>query len=213
MAFSGLCLLGFVMGHLAGNLSVFGGPNALNSYAKKLQNLGPLLWVARIFLLTMISIHIVSSIQLVRENRSARPVPNQKKLGTESSLGAHTMMLSGLVILAFVIFHLLHFTFRVTHPEISHLKDALGRHDVYSMLVLSFQQWPVALSYVAAMFLLSLHLGHASASMLQTLGLTNESTLPKFQKAGRIFAILIFIGYASIPLACITGLVQPAGGI
>jgi succinate dehydrogenase / fumarate reductase cytochrome b subunit len=207
MAISGLMLLLFVIGHLVGNLLVFLGPHALNDYAQHLRDLGPLLWVARIGLLAAVAIHIVTSVQLVMENRRARGQRYAVFKPQTTTLGARTMAISGLMVLAFIVYHLMHFTFRVTHPEISHAVDAMGRHDVYRMVVLSFRQPVIAIAYVWAMALLFLHLSHGVGSTLQTLGANTERTIPMAQRAGRLLAWALFIGYISIPLAITLGAV------
>ena len=118
------------------------------------------------------------------------------------------MVLSGLLVLAYLIYHLLHFTFRVTNPDLSHSVDAIGRHDVYSMVVRSFQQMPIALAYVGGMAFVCLHLSHGVGSAFQTLGLSNERTLPLYQWSSRLFALAMFLGYCSIPVAVVLGFVH-----
>jgi succinate dehydrogenase / fumarate reductase cytochrome b subunit len=211
MALSGLAVLLFVIGHLLGNLLVFLGPDALNSYAQHLRELGPLLWAARLGLLAAVTIHIVTSVQLTLENRRARGQAYAVYRPKVTTLGARTMAVSGSAVLAFVVYHLLHFTFRVTNPGISQAHDALGRHDVYRMVVLSFRQWPIALSYVTAMALLFLHLGHGIASTAQTLGLNTERLIPVTERAGRGLAWALFAGYCAIPIAIYLGIVTTAG--
>lgn len=212
MAGSGLALVGFVVAHLLGNLQIFIGPDALNGYAKKLMGLGPLLWVMRGGLLAIVTAHIVTAIMLTRENRAARPVAYAYAKNIQTTYAARTMPMSGLIILAFIIYHLLHFTFKVTNPDISHAHDHLGRHDVYSMVVLSFQNIFIVLAYVIAQVLLCMHLSHGLASMVQTLGLANECIRKKLELGARATAVLIFAGYISIPVACFLGLVKVAAG-
>lgn len=212
MAVTGLALLGFVAAHLAGNLLIYLGPNALNAYAQKLSNLGALLWLARSGLLMAVVLHIGTGIALAVENRKARPVPYHRKKPIQNTAAARTIVLSGLVILSFVVYHLLHFTFRVTHPEISYLHDALGRHDVYSMVVRSFQDPLLSLSYMFAMAFLALHLSHGFASSFQSLGWNNEKACECLEKMGDLFALVIFLGYSSIPLAVLLGWVRISGG-
>lgn len=212
VAVTGLLLIGFVMGHLAGNLTIFAGQHALNAYAKKLQSLGPLLWVVRLGLLSVFLVHIGATILLVRRNREARPIGYSVKKTLKTTPAAKTMILSGLVVIAFVFYHLLHFTFRVTHPSVSHLKDPQGYHDVFSMVVLSFRDWPISLSYAFAMLLLGFHLSHGIASIFQTLGFAKKQCWPKIQCAGRGLAILITLGYMSIPLSVLFGLVKAVHG-
>jgi succinate dehydrogenase / fumarate reductase cytochrome b subunit len=211
MAISGLLFLGFVLGHLLGNLLIFMGPEGLNAYAKKLRSLGPGLWIIRAGLLGVVAAHIVSSVLLTIENRKARPIAYVRKKTLGTTLAARTMMLSGLLLLAFIVFHLMHFTFRITHPEISYLTDAQGHHDVYSMVVLSFQQLQISAVYLVAMFLLALHLSHGISSVPQTLGLNNDKLIPVYKGIGYVISALIFMGYSSIPVAILMGWVKTTG--
>jgi len=212
MAVTGLALVGFVVAHLLGNLSIYGGPGAINAYAEKLRHLGPLLWVARIGLITMAGLHIVTAICLVRENRAARPVPYVRQQTVETTYAARTMAVSGLIILAFIIYHLMHFTFRVTNPDLSHLHDALGRDDVYTMVVRSFQQPVIAGFYIVAQLLLASHLSHGLSSLLQSLGIHDSRTFACLKKAGCATAWLIFLGYVSIPVSVLLGFIKIGGG-
>ncbi len=213
MAVTGLVLLGFVVAHLAGNLLIFGGPELLNSYAQHLRDLGPLLWAARLVLLTAVVLHILTAVQLTLENKKARgPVDYQRGAVIQTTYAARTMALSGFIVLAYIIYHLLHFTFGVTHPEISHGVDALGRHDVYTMVVLSFRQPLITFGYVFSMALLCLHLSHGFKSLFQSLGLNDERFEPRLRTLSRVLAAAIFIGYSAIPAAIYFGLVKPAGG-
>ena len=208
MALSGLALSGFVLAHLAGNLLIFRGPGALNAYAAKLEHLGPWLWVPRAGLLAAIIVHIWTSVQLSLENRRARPQPYARFRPVETTLAARTMMATGILLLAFLIYHLLHFTFRVTNPEISHGLDAFGRRDVYTMVVRSFQQPLLSLAYLLGVGAVCFHLSHGIASTCQTLGLNNERTLALVSQAGAWAAVLIFLGYSAIPLAALLGMVK-----
>jgi len=212
MAVTGIFLLGFVIAHLMGNLLIFGGPDALNTYAKKLRDLGPLLWVARLFLLAMVGIHIGTAIILAKENRAARPHRYACRKSIQTTYAARTMVLSGYIVLAFIIYHLLHFTFHVTHPAISHLQDSLGRHDIYSMVILSFQDPLISGAYIFALALLALHLSHGFASLFQSLGLNDDRFEPVLSAVSKIIALLIFASYASIPVAALLGVVKTTGG-
>lgn len=211
MAASGFMLVGFIVAHLAGNLTIFFGQGALNAYAAKLHHLGGLLWVARFILLGAVGLHIATAILLTQENRRARPVPYRGKGSSETTYAARTMAVSGIIVLSYIVYHLMHFTFRVTHPETYHLKDALGRDDVFSMVVLSFQNLPTSAVYIISIFLLCAHLSHGFSSMFQSLGLNDAKRIPLLKKAGLAFAALIFIGYASIPFAVLTGLIKAPG--
>ena len=207
MAVSGLVLVGFVIAHLLGNCLIYFGPEAINAYAQHLRDLGPLLWVARGVLLTAVVVHAGTSVALAIENRRARPEPYHVVRRRETTLAAQTMMASGLLLVAYLIYHLLHFTFGVTNPRFSHATDALGRHDVYAMIVLSFRQPAISLAYLLGMTVLCLHLGHGIGSVFQTLGLTNERTVSLAARVGRLVAFAIYLGYMSIPVAVLLGFV------
>ena len=211
VAVTGVVLIAFVVGHLLGNLQIFLGPEWVNSYAEKLRALGPLLWVIRIFLLVNVLLHIYYTISLALENRRARPVQYQQKEHVKATFASRSMALSGLVVLAFIIYHIAHFTVRVTDPRFLLLKaDPLNRYDVYSMMVYGFQNYFVSGFYVIGMFLLALHLSHGTSSFFQSLGLNDKKLTPRLAAAGRVFAWLIFVGYTSIPVAVLLHLVKPA---
>lgn len=211
VAITGVVLIGFILGHLLGNLQIFLGPDWVNSYAERLRELGPFLWVIRIFLLLNVLLHIFYTISLAVENRRARPVRYKKKEHVKATFASRSMALSGFVVLAFILYHIAHFTVRVTDPRFLLLKaDPLNRYDVYSMMVYGFQNYFVSGFYLLGMFLLALHLSHGASSFFQSLGLNNQRLTPRLATAGRIFAWLIFIGYSSIPVAVLLHLVKPA---
>ena len=211
VAVTGVVLIAFVIGHLLGNLQIFLGPDWVNSYAEHLRELGPLLWVIRGFLLVNVLLHIFYTISLTLENRRARPERYKKKEHVKATFASRTMALSGLIVLAFILYHLAHFTVRVTDPRFLLLKnDPLNRYDVYSMMVYGFQNYFVSAFYVIGLFLLTLHLSHGSSSFFQSLGLNNQKLTSKLATAGRVFAWLLFIGYTSIPVAVLLHLVKPA---
>src|SRR6185312_9403439 len=139
------------------------------------------------------------SIQLTAQANAARPQPYAQKEYIKASLASRTMIYSGFLILGFIVYHLLHFTFLKVHPQYSHLVDAQGRHDVYSMMVLSFQRWPISLVYIVCVFLLCYHLSHGISSMFQSLGFNSNRTRHPLSVWGARVAWLIFIGYAAIP--------------
>ena len=211
VAVTGVILILFVIGHLLGNLQIFLGPEWINSYSQHLHDLGPILWFIRAVLLATVLLHIYFTILLAIENRRARPEAYRDRNYVKASWASRHMVISGLVVLAFIIYHLAHFTVRVTDPRFTLLKmDSLGRYDVYSMMVYGFQNVYVSIFYIIGLFLLTLHLTHGSSSFFQSLGLTNQRLMPKLAIAGRIFAWLLFIGYASIPVAVLLGFIQPA---
>ena len=208
MAVTGVFLFGFVVAHMLGNLQIFLGSEALNDYAEHLQNLPTLLWPARIFLLGTLLFHVVVSISLALENRRARPVPYAREATVQASYASRTMVMSGFIILAFLIYHLLNFTFGVTHPQFFSLVDESGRRDVYSMVVMSFREPVVSGVYVAAMALLCLHLSHGLSSLFQSLGLADERSLPALKRAGVALALVVFVGNSSIPVAALLGILK-----
>jgi succinate dehydrogenase / fumarate reductase cytochrome b subunit len=211
VAVTGVILIAFIIGHLLGNLQIFLGPDWINSYAEHLRGLGPLLWVIRILLLITVILHIYYTIRLAIENRRARPARYVEKDHVKATFASRSMAISGLVVLAFILYHLAHFTVRVTDPRFALLKaDPLNRYDVYSMMVYGFQNVIVSAFYVIAMFLLTLHLTHGASSFFQSLGLNDKKLTPRLAWGGRIFAWLIFVGYTSIPVAVLLGIVKPA---
>jgi len=211
VAITGVVLMLFVVGHLLGNLQIFLGPRWVNDYAEHLRDLGVLLWVVRIGLLAAVLLHILFTISLAIDNRRARPQNYKKKESVKASFASRHMVASGLVVLAFIIFHLLHFTGRRFNPRFPLLKsDPLNHYDVYSMMVYGFQNYYVSAFYIVGLFLLTLHLTHGASSFFQSLGLNDKKLTPKLAKAARVFAWFLFIGYTSIPVAVLLGLIKPA---
>jgi succinate dehydrogenase / fumarate reductase cytochrome b subunit len=211
VAVTGVILILFVIGHLLGNLQIYLGPEWINAYSQHLRDLGPILWAIRAFLLASVILHIYFTILLAIENRRARPEAYRDRNYAKASWASRHMVVSGLVVLAFIIFHLLHFTARNFDPHFPLLKlDPLNRYDVFSMMVYGFQNVYVSGFYVVGLFLLTLHLTHGSSSFFQSLGLNNQRLAPKLAVAGRIFAWLLFIGYTSIPVAVLLGFIKPA---
>ena len=201
MALTGLGLVGFLCAHLAGNLLVFKGPEALNHYARSLRDYLPILWGLRLGLLSMVLIHIASAVRLTQLNRAARPIAYAKKKNVQSSLSARTMMLSGLVVLSFVLYHLAHLTFRWTHPAF----QELGDFDVYQMLVMSFQSPYVVFFYCLSIVLLMTHLHHGIVSLFQSLGLYHGGLQSLIHTTGVGLSLLLAVGFLSIPTAIFCG--------
>jgi succinate dehydrogenase / fumarate reductase cytochrome b subunit len=207
MAVTGAGMFLFAIGHMIGNLQVFLPPEAINRYAHFLQSNLELLWPVRIGLLAIIVLHIWAAAKLSRDNKAARPVPyhgNIKPL--DASLASRTMLVTGLIVLVFIVFHLLHYTVRVeavngTQIVFGELKTADGHPDVYAMIVAGFSVWYVSLFYMVGVGLLCLHLSHGASSMFQSLGLKNHVYGPFMDKAAKAISIALFVGYASIPAA------------
>ena len=204
MALTGVVLVGFVIAHLLGNLQIYESPEKLNRYSEMLHSMPALLWGARITLLVSALLHIWSSWQLWLLQRAARPIGYVKKVNAHSTYASRTMVWSGPSILAFVIFHLLHFTFGTVHPG-----GAFIEHDVYHNVVTGFQFWPVSLFYIIAMIMLCYHLYHGLWSMCQTLGISHPVYTPILRTLAKLVAILIAAGNISIPVAVMAGFIKP----
>ncbi len=211
MAFSGLGLVGFVITHMIGNLQVFAGPEKLNAYAKQLQDLGPLLWVARLGLLGLFMLHVGTAFRLVQANKAARPTPYVRKVEERTSFAARTMWMSGLIVLVFILYHIAHFTLRmpVGAKDFTSARYELPEHghDVYRMVVLGFQVWWVSALYIVANVLLGLHISHGASSAFQTLGVRHARLAFLKHGFGPAIGGLIIVGNCSMPIAILMGLV------
>jgi len=203
VAVTGLGLVGFIIAHLTGNLLIFAGREALAEYAAGLRKFPALLWVARIGLLAMAAAHIGFTIKLNLANKAARPVAYVKKGYRRASFASRTMVLSGLTLLAYIIYHLLHFTWRTTDSEIA----ALGPYEVYDMLIIGFSNPAISAFYIIATVLLGMHLSHGVSSVFQTLGVNNPKYNKLFNCLGPALGIFIAVGFISIPVAVMTGFV------
>jgi succinate dehydrogenase / fumarate reductase cytochrome b subunit len=206
MAITGGAMFLFVIAHMVGNLQIFLGPESINRYGHFLQSNLELIWPARIGLLAMVLLHIWSAISLSRENKAARPIQYADWKPNSASYASRTMLMSGLIIAAFIVYHLLHYTAQVKGINMSGqdfhtLVDAEGRHDVFQMMVIGFSQPLVSSFYILAMGLLCLHLSHGVSAMFSSLGWKNHYYAPILDKFSQIISLLIFLGYVSIPVA------------
>lgn len=204
MAVTGVILFGYVVGHLLGNLQIYLPPEKINHYAETLHSLPALLWGTRILLLVSVGLHIWASYVLWRMQRAARPISYVKKANLHSTYASRTMIWSGPIILAFVIYHLLNFTFGTVHPG-----GPFDEHNVYNNVVTGFQYWPSAVFYIIAMIMLSYHLYHGLWSMFQSLGFSHPVYTPWIQRLAKIVAVLIAAGYISIPVSVLAGFIKP----
>jgi succinate dehydrogenase / fumarate reductase cytochrome b subunit len=201
MAVTGLILFGFLIAHMLGNLQVFLGSEVMNHYAETLHGNPPLLWGARIVLLVSVLLHIWASVQLYSIKRNARPVSYVKSAHVKSSWASRTMMLSGPVIAAFVIFHLLHLTTGTLHPQFVPLR-------AYENVVNGFRQPVVSFIYIVVMLLAANHLSHGIWSMFQSIGFSHPRYTPIIKKFAAVFAWILIAGFISVPIAVLTGLVN-----
>jgi len=203
MAFTGVVLFGFVIGHMVGNLQVYQGPERLNAYAETLRHYGALLWAARLGLLAAVGLHIWAAWSLTRMNRGARAVGYGEWKPQSSTYASRTMRWSGVILLLFVVYHLLHFTFgaRVVHPQ-------FVPGDVYHNFVTGFQNPLVSSFYIVSMLALGLHLYHGAWSMLQTVGVSHPwLDRARYGLAAAVAAVIV-LGNVSMPVAVMAGLVR-----
>lgn len=203
MAVTGAILFLFVIGHLLGNLQIFDGAARLNAYGRFLKNTGEILWIVRIGLLICVGLHILATVQLALRNQKARPVGYSVKKPVNSSYADRTMYWSGPIVLAFVIFHLLQFTAGYIHPESRFIEG-----DVYHNVVAGFRVWWVSIWYIFSMILLGFHLRHGLWSMFQSVGLNHPRHTPVLQRTAFWIALLITLGYISIPVSVLAGWVR-----
>ncbi len=197
VAVTGLIFIGFLLGHLSGNMLIFVGEKSFNDYAYFLHHLGhgAVVWISRLVLLGSLILHVVATISLVRQNKAARPAYAHEET-IQASKSSRMMIWSGLTVLAFIIFHILHFTVR-TNAELAEI----GKVSPYQMVITSFQSWPVVIFYAIAMTLLCSHLSHGFSSVFQTLGFRSAKTRDLLDKAGKAYSLLILVGFLSIPIA------------
>lgn len=208
MAITGFLLVAFLCIHLLGNSFIYFG--LINAYGERLHSLPPLVWAARIGMVVLLAVHIFLGIKLTLENNAARPQAYTVKKSLRATLAGRTMIWTGLAIAAFLVYHLLHFTLHVTNPELSGV-DVLGRFDVFKMIVLSFKNVLISGAYIAALIALGLHLFHGIQSFVQTFGLNSDKSIPVVENTGRGIAFILFLGYVSIPVVIILGLLNYKG--
>jgi succinate dehydrogenase / fumarate reductase cytochrome b subunit len=211
MAVTGVVLVGFVIAHMLGNLKIFLGAATIDTYAVFLRTMGEplfpnslLLWGVRIALLACVALHITAAVQLTRMNWAARPRGYDTKRDIATTYAARTMRWSGVILVLFIVYHLLHLTAGVTgfQPgEFHHLA-------VYHNVVAGFSVWYVSLFYIVAMACLCLHLDHGIWSMFQTLGWNNARTTPVLKGLSRVVALVAFAGFISVPIAVLAGWVS-----
>ena len=210
MAVTGFGLVAFVIIHMLGNLQIFLGAETLNTYAKLLKTSAEVLWAFRFGLLGMAVLHLVCAISLVRDNIKARPA-GYKKEKQMSTLASRTMILSGLIVSAFVVYHILHFTVRVTDPTYQTMTTQLNGqdvHDVYKMVITGFSNPYISIFYIISVGLLCWHLSHGVSSMFQSVGLRNRRSAPLLDKVAIGLSFAVFLGMSSVPAAVLFKLVN-----
>ncbi len=203
MAVTGVVLVLFILGHLLGNLTLYIGPEAINAYGAFLRSFihGWALWAARAALLTCAVLHVWSATSLTLDSWAARPQGYRRWQPKDSTYASRTMRWGGVIVFAFVVVHLLHFTFGTEHPD-------FRPGDVYHNVVAGFQVWPVSAFYIVAMVLLALHLDHGVWSLCQTLGLQHPVYKRWARRGARLFALVVLVGNCSFPVAVLAGWVR-----
>jgi succinate dehydrogenase / fumarate reductase cytochrome b subunit len=226
MAVTGLILVGFITGHLVGNLQIFLPPDHINGYAYFLHQLGPMLWAVRLVLLASVVLHIWAATALALENRAARGrEPYGVKTWIEASLASRYVRWTGYVVLAFILYHLAQFTLGYAQPAsfkenlplytmaddyrvmgFPVVKAGTQVHDVHSMVVLGFQNPVVSIFYIVAVGLLSLHLLHGMDSVFQTFGWRSATWAGPLRKLVALFCLVYFLGNLVIPGSILVGM-------
>jgi succinate dehydrogenase / fumarate reductase cytochrome b subunit len=201
MAVTGVILFAFILGHLAGNLQAFEGRAKFDSYAVFLRSIPAALYSARLIILLAVTFHIITTVQLALKKSKARPIGYVKKNNSDASYASRTMYWSGPIVAAFVVYHLAQFTFLLTDPRFQ-------EGHVYDNLVITFQQPYISILYIIAMVLLGFHISHGIWSMFQSLGLTTPVYSPVIKGIAQLLAIAITLGFISIPVAVLAGVIH-----
>lgn len=199
MALTGVILSGFVLVHMLGNLQAYQGPEAIDAYGALLRREPALLWAARLVLLISVGLHIWAFVALTRKNRAARPVAYQARKYRESSFASRSMTITGPLILAFIIYHILHMTTGTVHPSFEEGK-------VYHNLTTGLSGI-VGLIYIVAMIMLAFHLWHGVWSLFQTLGLPEDRYRSLGRRFATVFTLLVTLGFIAVPLAIMAGFI------
>src|SRR3954470_23810946 len=203
MGITGLIGIGFVVLHSLGNLLVFRGPDAINSYSHFLKSTGELLWALRIVLIVAVILHVVAAVQLTRQSRAARPIGYVKREPQAATVASRTMRWGGALLLVFIVVHILHFTTGTIRPA-----GYFSAEDVYTNVVTSFRIWWVALFYIVSMIALGLHIFHGAWSSVRSIGVSPPSPRPLHRRVSLVIAVLVWAAFTAIPVAVVTGIVR-----
>jgi succinate dehydrogenase / fumarate reductase cytochrome b subunit len=201
MAVTGVVLVGFLVFHVSGNLLMFRGPEAMNAYAAFLKGSAAVLWTVRLVLLASLVCHIHAAWSLTMQNRAARPAGYAQLKRQSATFSAVSLRIGGVVLLAFIVYHILHFTTGTLHP----LFDV---HDAYGNVIIGFSVPAVVVFYLVAMVALALHLHHGVWSFFQTIGWNHPHLNPLRRRVATLLAILIPVGFAAIVVAVALGRIQ-----
>ncbi|WP_433294482.1 succinate dehydrogenase cytochrome b subunit [Pseudonocardia sp. CA-142604] len=210
MAVSGALALLYLIAHMIGNLKIFLGAEAINTYAAWLRTVGEpalpmqtLLWIVRVVLVVAIVAHIVSATILARRARRARPIRYAHRQPVKGSYAARTMRWGGVIILLFIIYHLLDLTAGTLNPQ-------FVEGDVHSNLVADFapSHWYATVAYTVAVIAVGFHVRHGLWSGLQTLGRSSAAAQNTIKGVALVVAVLLTVGFLSVPFSILTGLVR-----
>ncbi len=204
VALTGLGLVGFLVAHLAGNLLVFAGPQALNDYAAGLRKFPALLLAARVGLVAIALLHIFFAVKLNLKNRAARPVAYSAKTYVKASLQSRTMVLTGVLVLVYALWHLADLTWRLTDSAV----QQLGPFDAYQMVVLRFSNPLNSLFYILMMVVTGIHVSHGVQSVFQTFGLNHHKYNRCFRSLGPLLGSALAILFMAIPISVLLGIVK-----
>jgi len=214
MAVTGACMVLFSVIHLLGNSSIFVGPSGINSYAEHLHSMPlPIIMAFRAVMLCLFLVHVLYGIQLTLENSEGRPSAYAVKANRKATFASENMIWTGSLIALFLLYHLAHFTFQVINPETAALKNLVPLHNemvpnVLGMVVAGFKNFFVSFIYAGAMVALFLHLSHGIQSFFQTMGWSCDKSQPILVKFGTLVALGLFLGYVTIPLTILAGILK-----
>lgn len=203
MGVTGLIGIGFVILHSLGNLLVFRGPAAINSYSHFLKSTGELLWTLRVVLVVAVILHVIAAVQLTVQSRAARPIEYTRRESQVATIASRTMRWGGVLLLVFIVLHILHFTTGTIKPA-----GVFSSEDVYANVIASFRIWWVALFYVLAMVFLGLHLFHGAWSSVRSIGVSPPSPQPLHRRVSLVIAILVWAAFTAVPVAVFSGIVR-----
>lgn len=202
MGVTGVILVGFVIGHMAGNLQFFAGADRYNAYARLLKHdLIELTWIVRITLIVSVILHVLAAYQLTMLNRAARPDGYAMRELQVATYASRTMRWGGVYLLLFLLYHIGHLTLGWFHP-------AFSETGAYGNVTIGFQSWPVSLFYLGAMALLAMHLYHGIWAFMRTLGLSRPSANPLHRRAALVLAVVVSVGFSLLPLSVVLGIVR-----
>lgn len=207
MAVTGVIGIGFVIGHMLGNLQAFEGAEKINAYGRFLHHtIGLELWLVRIVLLAAVILHVVAAVQLTRLSQAARPKGYVRKKSQAATLASRAMRYGGLILLIFIIVHILQFTTR-SFPGYDAM-DPAGGVDVYANLLTAFRNPWWVLFYAVAMLALALHLYHGAWSSVRTIGANKPSANPLKHGISLLIAVVVAGGFVLIPFAVFFGVLR-----